>query len=68
MLSEDDMTIDKILAKARALENSKKQAKGMEDSAAQSTATLSETARQSALSKSVSQSYTAKVINSMSAV
>ena len=44
-LREDDMTIDKILAKARALENSEKQAKGMEDTAAQSTATPSETIR-----------------------
>ena len=35
-LREDDMTPDKILAKARALESSEKQAKGMEDTAAQS--------------------------------
>ena len=42
-LREDDMTIDKILAKARALESSEKQAKGMEDTAAQSSPTPSET-------------------------
>lgn len=45
-LREDDMTIDKILAKARALESSEKQAKGMEDNAAQPTVTPSETVRQ----------------------
>ena len=31
---EEDMTLDKILAKAQALESSEKQAKGMEDTAA----------------------------------
>ena len=36
-LREEDMTLDKIQAKARALESSEKQAKGMEDTAAQST-------------------------------
>ena len=35
-LREDDMTLDKILSKARALEASEIQAKGMEDSTAQS--------------------------------
>ena len=39
------MTLDKILAKARALESSEKQAKGMEDTTAQSTANPSESVR-----------------------
>ena len=34
-LREEDMTLDKILAKARAPESSEKQAKGMEETAAQ---------------------------------
>lgn len=34
-MREDDMTLDKILAKARGLESSEKQAKGMEDTGRQ---------------------------------
>ena len=70
-LREDNTTIDKILDKARALENSEKQAKEMENTAAQSTATPSETVRHVRRSQrppGVSRSYRAKVINSMSPV
>ena len=43
-LREDDITLDKILAKAQALDSSEKQAKGIEDMAAHST--TKETVRQ----------------------
>ena len=44
-LREDDMTLDKILSKARALEASKTQAKGMENSVLQSSVNPSESVK-----------------------
>ena len=44
-LRKEDMTLDKIMAKAQALENREKRAKGMEETAAQSTANPSESVR-----------------------
>ena len=44
-LREDDMTLDKILSKARSLEASESQAKGMEDSPAQSPCSLEESVK-----------------------
>ena len=41
----DDMTLDKVLAKAQTLESSEAQAKGMEESAAQSPASSSESVK-----------------------